>query len=256
MSLQPGIPEGLPHELVYGYALDALDEHDTELFEAHLASCEPCTAELIALGHAVSTTLANTGRLVPPEWLEEELMARVFGEADAAATQATPVDVVADRRARKSTRRAWMIPIAVAASLVLLLGLGIGVTHLTTGGGSQVVAEDATAHLLDVTSAPDAHFMTMTLPVGTAKLVVSESMNEVALMANNLPMPAEGQAYHVWTLMHDGTAVSSAVFMPNSHGHVATMLSTGVSGATGFMLTVQEHDDQKPSEAALGEVQL
>ena len=34
------------HELTAGYALDALDADEQELYEAHLASCEPCRDEL------------------------------------------------------------------------------------------------------------------------------------------------------------------------------------------------------------------
>ena len=76
------------------------------------------------------------------------------------------------------------------------------------------------------------------------------------IMANNLPMPEKGQMYHVWTRMHDGTMVSSAVFAPNSHGHAATMLNTGVTGASGFVLTVQDSNDTEPSAEALAEVDL
>ena len=256
MSLQPGIPEGLPHELVYGYALDGLDQHDTEEFEAHLFSCEPCIAELTALGHTVNAMLANTGRLAPPEWVEDELMTRVFGDVTGQDSPVPGTDAGATQRTHKSSRRAWLIPISAAASLVFLLGLAVGVSHLSTNTNSQVVAEDATAHMLEITSAPDAHFMPMPLPVGTAKLVVSASMNEVAFMGNNLPMPDSGQMYHLWTVMHDGTKVSSAVFMPNSHGHAATMLKTGINGAMGFVLTLQDDTTSQPGGQTLGEVAL
>ena len=42
-----------PHEQVGAYVLDALDPDEAAPFEAHLASCEACTAELRRLREAI-----------------------------------------------------------------------------------------------------------------------------------------------------------------------------------------------------------
>jgi len=57
------------HELTAGYALDALHPEERETYEAHLAQCEPCRAELASLGETATTLAFGVTSPAPPERL-------------------------------------------------------------------------------------------------------------------------------------------------------------------------------------------
>ena len=150
-----------------------------------------------------------------------------------------------------------MWPAAAAAAFVLGAGLvaSTGILHVGDSGG-QVVADGQTQLILAVTSAPDAHFMPLDLPQGAAKLIVSNRMDEGALMATDLPMPSSGREYHVWTVMADGTMKSAATFTPAHDGSASVMLHTTVNDAAAFMLTVEDPGALHPTGPPLAEVQV
>lgn len=244
---------GDPHDLLPGYLLDALDPDEVDRFAGHLPSCAACRAELAALSDTVAD-LASASRVEPPSHVEDQLMASLFGidrdgadrYHDAPAIAPTPI---------ASHRRRWIVPAAAAAAFILGAGLvaATGVLHVGDAG-SQVVADGEAQLILDVTSAPDAHFMPLKLPQGQAKLVVSSGMDMGAVMATDLPMPAAGREYHVWTVMDDGTMTSAAAFTPDSAGHASVMLHTGVNDAAAFMITVENPGAEHPTGEPLAEI--
>jgi anti-sigma-K factor RskA len=228
--------DGDPHDLLPGYLLDALDHDEEGRFTGHLPTCAACRAELVALSDTVAD-LATASHVQPPAAVEDRLIASLFGPSI------------------PSRRRRWMWPAAAAAAFVL--GAGVVATTGVLHGGTteaQVAAEAEAQLILDVTSAPDAHFMPLDVPEGTAKLVVSDLMNMGAVMATDLPTPASGREYHVWTVMGDGSMESAATFRPGTDGHVSVMLHTGVTDAAAFMLTVEDPGAQHPTGEPLAEV--
>ncbi|MDI1289013.1 MAG: zf-HC2 domain-containing protein, partial [bacterium] len=64
---------GDPHDLVAGFALDALDPDESQRFAEHLPICESCRAELDALTET-ATTYGSSTRITPPAELEDRLM--------------------------------------------------------------------------------------------------------------------------------------------------------------------------------------
>ncbi len=248
---------GDPHDLLPGYLLDALDADEADRFTEHLPTCPPCRDELAALTETVAD-LASESRVAPPDHVEDMLMASLFGDT----TTAPPIDQDAHRGGLPpvtiaSRRRRWMWPAAAAAAFVLGAGLvaSTGILHVGDSGG-QVVADGQTQLILAVTSAPDAHFMPLDLPQGAAKLIVSNRMDEGALMATDLPMPSSGREYHVWTVMADGTMKSAATFTPAHDGSASVMLHTTVNDAAAFMLTVEDPGALHPTGPPLAEVQV
>ena len=237
--------------------LDALDPDESERFTGHLPSCAACRAELAALSDTISD-LASASHVAPPSDVEDQLMASLFGPSVSGGTVDDDAEgIVPAVSPLASHRRRWMWPAAAAAAFILGAGLvaTTGVLHVADTSG-QVVADGEAQLILDVTSAPDAHFMPLDLPQGTAKLVVSSGMNMGAVMATDLPMPASGREYHVWTVMADGSMKSAATFTPDTAGHVSVMLHTGVNDAAAFMLTVEDPGAAHPTGEMLAEVQV
>ena len=64
------------HDLAPAYAMDALDASEREEFEAHLAECEACQAEVEALRSA-TVVLAEESAAVPPASLRASVLAAV-----------------------------------------------------------------------------------------------------------------------------------------------------------------------------------
>jgi hypothetical protein len=114
-------------------ALLALGEHVAEPRDsAHLAECEVCSQELANLSHAVHVGRASldAGELLEPharvwEKVRDELDLQPTATATATATATVPV---LRQRARRS-RPQWAIPLAIAASLVIVGGGGIALTQ-------------------------------------------------------------------------------------------------------------------------------
>jgi anti-sigma factor RsiW len=110
------------HELVAGYALDALDADDRQAFESHLAECERCRAELAGLSEAVGTLAFAVEGPPPPAALRARILA-------AARDQSPTVVALRPRRTRAYA--------AVALAAVACAALAIGLYAGLSGGGSS-----------------------------------------------------------------------------------------------------------------------
>lgn len=157
---------------VAAYVLRALDQHETQAFQAHLQECVVCRDEVQALG-PVADSLAETAPQyhVPPA-LQRRVMRTVRSEARAR------------RRARERPSSAWSLPrvslpqlglaaAAVAAALV------IGITQLGSGGSSVRVLHASVTGIQ-----------------GQAQLRLSRGSGE--LVVRNLQPPPAGKIYEVW----------------------------------------------------------
>lgn len=267
MTERPDL-SGDPHDLVAGYLLDALDPAELARFVGHLPSCGSCRAEVALLQPTVAD-LATTVEVVPPAALEAALMEALFQEKPAEpesppAQVATPTtrtageaptldDAVPGRATAAGRRRRWMWPAAAAAAFVLGIGVAVSTYPFNAAQDQPSAAEAEMQQIMEVTAAPDAHIMTLDVPGATTKLVVSNDMDMGAVLASDLPMPAKGREYHLWTTMDDKTVQSAATFVPDEDGHVATMLDTGVREAAAFILTVEEPGTPHPTTPPIAE---
>jgi anti-sigma-K factor RskA len=136
------------HELTAAYALDALDAEERSAYEAHLAGCGRCRADLRDLGETVGALAVAAEGPAPPDALRERILV--------AARDEGPSNVVSIG----SIRRRWYAVGAAAAAAAV--GLAIGLSVALSGGGSPSdelaasVSVDNGVAELTVSGLPDA----------------------------------------------------------------------------------------------------
>lgn len=197
--------EELIHELAAGYALDALSPEEERDFEAHLAHCTRCQAEVAAL----LGTAAQLGFASPPAPEPTELRERIL---DAARRERGNVVTLRPR---------WAYPAlaaAVAASLVAV-GVGVWAATLHSGPGSEQALHGLPLH-------------------GAAGSVVVSRGGEAALVVSGLAAPPAGKTYELWVIR--GTSAEPAgLFSPANRGTTVVRLARHVSSGDRVGVTVE-----------------
>jgi anti-sigma-K factor RskA len=105
------------HELAAGYVLNALDDEERRVFEAHLGRCTVCEEELASLRQAAAALAYAAASPLPAA----ELRARLLEEAGAARMPAPVVPL--RHRLRPYTVPAFAGVALAAAAAALVLGL-------------------------------------------------------------------------------------------------------------------------------------
>ncbi len=260
MTNQEIDPSSDPHDLVTGYVLDVLDQQELQRFTDHLADCAYCQHAITELSETVAG-YASASHVVPPQELEDRLMASLFGDSPAAEPESGESTAEGQSATelpapiQLHARRRWVWPAAAAAAFVLGAAL-VTTMGLGQSGDGQLVADGQAQLVLDVAAAPDAHSMPLNLPTGAATVVVSAAMGQAAVMATDLPAPPAGKQYHVWTLKSDGSVASAGSFTPDGSGNASVMLHTKLDNATGFAVTVDDPSLTQPTSAPIAAVNL
>jgi anti-sigma-K factor RskA len=178
------------HELIAGYALDALDPADRARAEELLARSEEAREELRSYAD-VSTALAVAATGAAPS---ADLRDRIL--AAARAEQKTVVSLDERRRSRA-------VPVlgavaAVAAAVAVALGIwGIVNANDLDDARTALERERATSALL---ADPDAR--TVALESGSGRLVVDEG-GDAVLVLDELGAAPTGKTYEVWVMDGD-----------------------------------------------------
>ncbi len=186
------------HELIAGYALDALDAADRARAEELLERSEEAREELRSYGE-VSTALAVAASGPAPS---VELRERILDAARAEKPNVVSLD---------ERRRSRAVPVlgavaAVAAAAALALGLwGASTATELDDTRTALERERAAAALL---ADPDAR--AVDLEAGDGRLVVGES-GEAVLVLDALDEAPAGKTYEAWVLDGD-TPVRAGVF--------------------------------------------
>lgn len=251
------------HGSVGSYVVHALDPREKSDFEAHLAVCESCRREVVEF----SETAAQLGSLVetpPPPALRASLLSAIreirplppverepgnepaeIGRvqppftADPSDRDEPPVAVVDELAARRSRRPGRLLALAVAAAMVIALGLGGWVANLRQDQHAQT-AESALEAQLE--TAPDVKYYRKTMKNGApVTFVVSKSLNKALLIGSNVPSVGAKQSYQLWTLKF-GTKVNATPDATFDGGPARKTWFTGnVAEAGGVAITVEPH---------------
>jgi len=218
------------------YVLGSLDPDERAAFEAHLAGCEECAAEVRAL-RRVTDALAQT---VPQRTPRPELRQRALASLTGASTMPR-----ASHRAESLTR-SWL---PLAATLVLALGVAAYAARLQTRvAGLEARLEQAlvqasaadravadarrvSAELqsaMGVLAAPDLVRIDLagqpTAPQASARALWSRARGMVFTASNLPPLPA-GRVYQVWVVTGPAP-VSAGLLTPDPSGGGLTFFST------------------------------
>jgi anti-sigma-K factor RskA len=195
------------------YALDALDGDDRPAFEAHLAGCAVCQAEVRSFREVAGRLAAAA----PPTEPAAALRARVLREAHRARSRA-PI-------------APWL---AAAAMLVLALAAGYGYWRER---GDRRALERAVALVQDSLAARDSLLAAVLAPgVGTANLAATGKPPSARLFWNparrvvviavyDLPPAPAGRTYQLWGIATGKAPVSLGVFNPRPDGRLTTAMS-------------------------------
>ncbi|NYI41907.1 anti-sigma factor [Demequina lutea] len=225
------------HSLLGPYVVGALDDEERVAFERHLASCEWCQDEARGLEDAAAT-LADAQAVTPPLSLRASVMSEVARTAQVPPELRSPASV--PRR-----RRRWPVIVTAAASLIAVAGIGVAYGIRDTGTDVSALERN----IVMLSTAPDAH--SMELGLGSSHLVMSNHMDEVAVMGHDAPMPADGMEYQLWFVMADGTPVAGPTFMPDKSGDIMALSAADCSHIAAFSVTVEP---QGGSPAPTGDV--
>ena len=215
----------MPHDLAAGYALDALDADEREVFDGHLAGCPDCQAEV----DAIRETLVGVAPAVqPPPALREAVLAAVAAEPKPAVATPRPARRAEIRFARERRRRRWLAGLAAAAVVAAVV--------LTWRPWASEAPPAAPSAVTQVLEAPDAQRYAG--PAGgpvTASVVRSAAEGRSVLVPDRLPDPGPGKTYQMWFVPPQGAPVSAGLLS----GTAPVLLEGGGQDAAAVALSVE-----------------
>lgn len=205
------------HDLTAAYALDALSPEEAREYEAHLARCERCRAELASFSEAAGALAYATEGPAPPP----ELRARILQQAQRERPNVAPL------------RPRWVAPVAAVAAVAACVAVGLGIWAATLSNKldrrtKELGREEKVAAILAAPSSRSISF-------GRGVLVVTKS-GEAALVVNHLRQPAQGKTYEAW-ISSGGAAKRAGTF---GGGKVVTVpLEGSVRPGASVLVTVE-----------------
>jgi anti-sigma-K factor RskA len=215
-------------ELASAYVLDALDAADRERFEAHLAGCAECQAEVRSFRPVVDALarMADAGQPSP------ELRARVL---DTRGVRVVRPHVLPGPGASRAFRPAIVVPwfLATAAALALAVLTPYTVQLRNRTRQLAVAVRDLTARLAEtdrqlvavrndvsLLASPDVKRVDLrgqgAVPQAAARAYFSRSRG-VYFIATDLPPVSTDRAYQLW-FVTPGGPVNAQVFTPDGRG--------------------------------------
>jgi anti-sigma-K factor RskA len=175
-----------------GYVLGSLDPGERQAFEAHLAGCAECAAEVASLRPVVSALATAVPQVTP----RGELRDRVLASAGAGLKTSRPTVI----RDRPSSALLWL---PLAAAIVLAIGAAVYAVRLQRQMGDLQTRFDQAQATTAVLAAPDLARIDLqgqaVAPDARARALWSRSRGLVFTAANLPPAPA-GKAYQVWVV--------------------------------------------------------
>ncbi len=206
--------DDLIHDLTAAYALDALDPHDQERYEAHLATCERCREELAELRDPVAMLAYGVESPAPPP----ELRDRILDAARAERSNVVPI------------RRRWPAALGAAAAVAATVAIALGLWGSSVS--DQLDRERAISAIL---ADPDAK--SIPLQGANGRVVVTDT-GEAALVVSGLATAPEGKTYELWVA--EGDQMLPAGVFDARHERDVVRLTRPVPPGSGVAVTVED----------------
>ncbi|MDQ6523851.1 anti-sigma factor [Nocardioides sp. LHD-245] len=213
------------HALSGAYAVDALDDLERARFEAHLAQCAECREEVDSLREA-ATALGTADLVAPPAAVRDQVLAGIG--------RIRPLPPQSAGGTRATLRRRTPLLIAVAAAVVLLLGVGVASLQPWDGddGPQELTAAER------ILNAADASTVEKSFPDGSsATIVISRSEGKALIRTTDMALAPDGKAYELWLQSPAGEMVPAGL-MPDE-ADTTYVLDGDASEATGVGITVE-----------------
>ena len=219
------------HTMAGVWALGALDEAESAVFEQHLRECESCAVEAAEL-RETTARLSVLVEVAPPPHLRERVL------AVAAKTRQQPPEMPAPVVALRPKRQ-WARRTAVFVAAAAVLGaVGVGVqSNLRLSNEVDELRQVAAQYeqLNALMSAPGAKTVSRVSPTGgTGMAVYSPGHNKVLFLAAGLPALPPDRSYQLW--MVDGSGPHSVALLD---GVEKPMVMDLVPGLDKLALTVE-----------------
>lgn len=190
------------------YVLGGLEPDEKDAFEAHLATCGECTAEVQSLRRTADALAYAVPQRTPPAELRERVLGS-FTNRQAPAAPARPV---------RSEMRSWW---PLAASLILVAAVGAYAVRLQMRVGdlqsSMAVLAAPDLVRIDLAGQPTA-------PQSSGRALWSRNRGMV-FATSNLPAPPAGKVYQVWVVTA-GAPISAGLVVPDPAGGGMTYFYT------------------------------
>ena len=241
---------GYLHSLGAAYALDALGHDERAEFEAHLAVCEQCTAD-VAEFREIAATLAESSGVVPPAHLKSAVMSQLDAvdqiavDRGAPSGDVTPTTISAPISDLAEHRRRSLPNLLAAAAVVALLVVGAVVVSGDRGGSD----------FDDVAASADAVVVRLDGDAGTFQVAYSAQRDRVALRGEEIDDLEPGLRYALWAI-DDGTSIPAGLFEPDD-GSIDGVVELADVSAEAWGITVEPEtgsDVPTPPVIAIGEV--
>lgn len=184
---------------VAAYALGALTEEETRRFEQHLQTCELCRTDLDGLMPVVRALPTTAEPIEPPAALRKRIMKVVDADVREREKAARP-----KRESRFGFLVLRPLPAMAAACVLLLAGLGIGLTVL--GGDESPSSSDIAGECIR-----SCERVAMHLEGGHGTLKVT-----------GMKAPPDGRVYQVWTHSYgEDPKPTDALFTVDKYGNAS-----------------------------------
>jgi anti-sigma-K factor RskA len=209
------------------YALGALDRDEAARFEAHMATCARCAAEVRSFAPVVSALAATHASATPDPAVRRRLAATVKGgskidlrllaAAASIAVAALLGGYALQLRGRVSTLEDRLRQTIIRADAAEAKSADAGsIANEARTTLAILTAKDVAR--VDLAGQPAA-------PSAAARAFWSRSRGLV-LMASNLPPLRPGQTYQLWVITREPAPISAGVLAPDANGSVTVRFDT------------------------------
>jgi len=208
------------------YVLNALTDEERVGYEAHLATCAECRAEVAELRMAADALPVSPPPMLPPPALKARIMAEVEREAALLASAGKPDRAYAPEPKREKRRWFGGGSLALPRPVLGVLACALVAAGIAFGA---LVFNGSAGRTIDFQS---------TLPQASAQLEVNG--DTATVVANGLPTPPAGKTYMVW-LTRPGHAPepTSALFTPRRDGSATASVTGDLDGVESVLVNTE-----------------